>query len=114
MYMNMYIVMNMNIYIRPDLEQRLRKEASMSGLINKLLDQHYTPLPPNSKTIKQKQEPKNILEPKLSFKSKQSFKPKQSFEAKPIITEIEKDFDFCKNGHPMKGDKCFGKGCKYN
>ena len=92
----------MNIYIRPDLEQRLRQEDSMSGLINKLLEDYFTPLPLNSKPIKQNQKPKNILD------------TKQSFEPKQIISEIEKDFDFCKNGHPMKGDKCFGKGCKYN
>lgn len=40
-YMNMCIVMNMNIYISPSNEELLRKEASMSGLINKLLEEHY-------------------------------------------------------------------------
>ena len=39
--MNMCIVMNMNIYIRPDLEKRLREAPSMSGLINNLLERHF-------------------------------------------------------------------------
>lgn len=37
----------MNIYIRPDLEEHLRKEQSMSGLINKLLHEHYDKLGKN-------------------------------------------------------------------
>ena len=39
--MNMCILMSMNIYITPDNERRLRKELSMSGLINSLLRAHY-------------------------------------------------------------------------
>lgn len=31
----------MNIYIRPDIEKKLRKEDSMSGLINELLHKHF-------------------------------------------------------------------------
>lgn len=34
----------MNIYIRPDLQEHLRKEKSMSGLVNKLLHDHYDKL----------------------------------------------------------------------
>jgi len=41
MYMNMCIVMNMNIYIKPNLQELLKKETSMSGLINQLLEKHY-------------------------------------------------------------------------
>lgn len=41
MNMNMLIVMNMNIYITSQNEEHLRKEESMSGLVNKLLDDHY-------------------------------------------------------------------------
>lgn len=37
----MTIIMSMNIYIRPDLEEHLRKEPSMSGLVNRLLHAHY-------------------------------------------------------------------------
>ena len=42
--MNMSIIIVMNIYIRPDLEEHLRKESSMSGLVNKLLYEHYDKL----------------------------------------------------------------------
>lgn len=31
----------MQIYIRPELEQRLRKEKNMSGLVNQLLANHF-------------------------------------------------------------------------
>lgn len=104
MYMNMTIVMNMNIYIRPDLEQRLRQEDSMSGLINKLLDDYFQDPPtPYKKSIVEDSSLENIFSKKQNV-----FKPKS------VISEVAKDFDFCKNGHPMKGDKCFGKGCKYN
>ena len=71
MYMNMCIVMNMNIYIRPDLESLLRQEgssgASMSGLINKLLEGYFsqTPHTPLQETIEEKLIPKNILEPEM-------------------------------------------------
>lgn len=41
MTMNMRIIMTMNIYIKPELEDRLRKEPTMSGLINNLLERHY-------------------------------------------------------------------------
>jgi hypothetical protein len=43
MHMYMYILMhmNMNIYINNRIEPLLRKEASMSGLINQLLSTHY-------------------------------------------------------------------------
>ena len=86
----------MNIYIRPDLEKRLREEDSMSGLINKLLDKHYTPLPPSPKTIKRNPEAKNIFQPKET------------------VSEDKANFTFCPNGHPKVGDKCLGKICKYN
>lgn len=33
--------MNMNIYITPQNEEKLRQEPSMSGLINSLLEMHY-------------------------------------------------------------------------
>lgn len=71
MYMNMCIVMNMNIYIRPDLESLLRQEESMSGLINKLLEGHYsqTPHTPLQETIEEKLIPKNILEPETNLKT---------------------------------------------
>lgn len=43
MYMNMYIVMNMNIYIQPEIEVLLRAyDGSMSGLINRLLADFFT------------------------------------------------------------------------
>lgn len=42
MYMNMYMIMNMNIYISPENEKHLRKEESMSGLINRLLGEFYS------------------------------------------------------------------------
>jgi len=44
MNMSMSIIIDMNIYIRPDLEEHLRKESSMSGLVNKLLHEHYDKL----------------------------------------------------------------------
>ena len=45
-YINMCIIMNMNIYIRPDNEQHLRAhKGSMSGLINDLLDAHFSGKP---------------------------------------------------------------------
>ena len=31
----------MNIYIRPDIEKDLRKQKSMSGLINRLLENYF-------------------------------------------------------------------------
>lgn len=67
MYMNMCIVINMNIYIRPDLETLLRQEGSMSGLINKLLEEHYsqTPHTPLQETKEEKPKPQNILEPEM-------------------------------------------------
>lgn len=42
MYMNMCMIMTMNIYISSENEKHLRKEESMSGLINRLLDEHYS------------------------------------------------------------------------
>ena len=42
MYMNMCIIMTMNIYISPENEKHLRKEESMSGLINRLLGEYYS------------------------------------------------------------------------
>ena len=43
MLMTMCMIMNMNIYISKDNEQKLRAyNGSMSGLINKLLDQFFT------------------------------------------------------------------------
>ena len=45
MNMVMCIVMCMNIYITKQNEAKLRKEKSMSGLINTLLDSHYGHLP---------------------------------------------------------------------
>lgn len=36
--MRMCIIMSMNIYIKPDIEEKLRRyDGSMSGLINRLL-----------------------------------------------------------------------------
>lgn len=37
----MCMIMNMNIYITKANEELLKKEKSMSGLINKLLSTHY-------------------------------------------------------------------------
>jgi len=56
--------MNMNIYIRPDLERLLRQEPSMSGLINKLLDDYFQDPPtPLQETEKQKPKPQNNFLP---------------------------------------------------
>ena len=41
----MSIIIDMNIYITEQNTALLRKEASMSGLINKLLNEHYGNLP---------------------------------------------------------------------
>lgn len=41
MNMTMY-TMNMNIYISKENEKWLRTEDSMSGLINRLLEEHYS------------------------------------------------------------------------
>lgn len=45
MYMNMTIIIYMNIYISKENEERLRQEASMSGLINHLLEEYYAGQP---------------------------------------------------------------------
>lgn len=51
MNMNMCIVMNMNIYITPDNENKLRNHGgSMSGLINGLLDNYFNGLSSNGRT----------------------------------------------------------------
>lgn len=43
MYMNMCIIMSMNIYITPDNEQRIRQHGgSMSGLVNQLLAEYFS------------------------------------------------------------------------
>lgn len=102
MTMNMYIVMNMNIYISPQNEERLRNEASMSGLINKLLSEHYgqetvsTPVQIKTATVENK--PEKIVGPVQKSVPPQ-FAPK-----------------LCKNGHPIPypRDKCLGKGCSYS
>jgi len=57
----MYIVMNMNIYITKDNEEKLRKldDWTMSGLINYLLEKHWDD--PDSQRIKSfKKTTKNI------------------------------------------------------
>lgn len=41
MYMNMTIIMTMNIYINVTNLEKLNKEENKSGLINSLLDEHY-------------------------------------------------------------------------
>lgn len=42
MTMTMYIVMTMNIYIKPNIEELLRKyDGSMGGLVNRLLEDFF-------------------------------------------------------------------------
>lgn len=41
MTMHMTITMSMNIYIKPELELRLREQTSMSGLVNHLLESYF-------------------------------------------------------------------------
>lgn len=46
MYMNMCIIIVMNIYISQPNEEKLRQyRGSMSGLINDLLERHFTDNP---------------------------------------------------------------------
>ena len=39
--MHIFIIIRMNIYIEPKVERELRKEKSMSGLVNTLLREWY-------------------------------------------------------------------------
>lgn len=100
MTMNMYIVMNMNIYISRENEERLRSEASMSGLINHLLEQHYSGTPgspqaPNEPVYEQvppaKLKTKNIVsadaEVKMKVMDNDALKALLGTKAKPIKDE---------------------------
>ena len=53
----------MNIYIRPDIEKNLRKQKSMSGLINRLLEDYFKGgVKPKPKKIKKIEVPEKNIE----------------------------------------------------
>lgn len=97
--MNMCIIMNMNIYINKDNEEKLRQleDWTMSGLINNLLE-----------TFFEKHDVmdfKNQVEP---YVLKKIIDDKYPAKKKPLNTET-KDYSLCKHGN-IKG---FCKqGCK--
>lgn len=46
MYMNMYMIIHMNIYIKEENEYNLRRyDGSMSGLVNRLLEDFFKEYP---------------------------------------------------------------------
>lgn len=79
----MYMGRNYTLYV--NVEQ-FADEANKSGLINRLLSEHY-----------------NV--------SKTASKPSAN---KPTVDELKKatgSFSVCKNGHLYRGAKCTYKGC---
>lgn len=85
----------MNIYIEPAIEKILRKEESMSGLINTLLRKHYG-------------------YERTKIKAVTFGKGTPGETTKYVEQTIGPEF--CKNGHPIPEGrtKCLGKGCKYS
>lgn len=99
--MNMTIIIYMNIYITKDNEEFLKSitEGSMSGIINKLLNNYRKGNGPDLF-------PKRIPKPKI-INSVQ--------DVKNIFPEAKAQ-KFCKEGHPVPEGrtKCLGKGCRYS
>lgn len=80
MNMNMCIIMYMNIYISPTNEKRLRDHpGSMSGLVNSLLDKHFSGVVYNEPIKREVTTPTNPT---------------------PIKQVLEKEFVLCKHGKP--------------
>lgn len=101
MTMFMYIVMNMNIYINKRNTDRLNTEPNKSGLINKLLDEHYTgngPLIPEKKSLLPdgKDEFEGASEAGVSFGST----PPGPNGFKQILDDLEKSC--CRGSSPCK------------
>lgn len=87
--------MNMNIYISPKNEALLRNEESMSGLINRLLTEHY------GKTVK--------IEKKPSVKNV----PKTAVNIPGVIKASEAPTPKCKGTHYMDRTNCGKQGCPW-
>lgn len=113
--------MTMNIYITPDNENKLRRYAedvgSMSGLINRLLAEHFDG--PLNTTIKKvyamtNSEPTNVeIDDTPPEKLKRLATPTTMEEKLGNLQRS--NAKYCKNGHaiPNGRDRCMGKGCKY-
>lgn len=98
MYMNMCMIMTMNIYISPENEKHLRKEESMSGLINRLLGEYYSQERVTKKV--------RIETPAEKITSGATPKPKVLFESfGSSLCKHGADPAFCKHAKP-------GKECK--
>ena len=131
MTMTMCIVMNMNIYISAENEKRLRKEPSMSGLVNRLLKEHYNKTPPPTEYVEETgfvktEDLKNITIPEevtvqSTPVSKNSLARAKTSEGVKLANEaiekkVQKDEkpQYCRNGHYLGATgKCLQKDCRY-
>lgn len=86
-----------NLYIQKDLQPLLDKESNMSGMINKLLREHYNKVGKRVELNTINQEPKRP--------------GKLEIQPEPMLDRILE----CPNGHriPEGRDRCLGKKCKY-
>jgi len=103
MNMTMTILMTMNIYITPTNQERLRKEASMSGLINGLLKNHYANKAPKARFLGE-----DIT------KIAPSPVERNMLDSLPITTADKLVINLCKHGSHPKYCKHAknGKACK--
>lgn len=101
--------MNMNIYITKDNTERLKNESSMSGLINRLLNNHYGKKPDASVEVGLKD---SLRKDRIIKNPVEALSAVKAVGSKKV--DIEQDF--CPNGHPIPEghSKCLGKGCKYS
>ena len=86
----------MNIYITKDNTNRLKTEASKSGLINRLLNEYYEHAHSHDHT--------SVITPPIIKTADQ------------VMVKPRSESGFCANGHaiPAGRTKCLGKGCKYS
>lgn len=123
MYMNMRILMNMNIYITKDNEEHLRTvKPSMSGYINGLieLDRGVKPFIRDEHTHEHVQNIKKNVDGTLSVKdSNKPFRSQIIKTPADALDRVKGVFgeakELCKvHGTPLDArGKCLQKGCKY-
>ena len=104
-YMNITIIMNMNIYITQENEQKLRQlnDWTMSGLVNYLLVKWFDDPDHNVEAIKENVE-------------KEAFKEFPTKMQEPLPEHSKIGVNLCKiHSIPLTANgKCLQKGCKYS
>jgi hypothetical protein len=109
----MCIVIDMNIYIEPEVEKRLREEPSMSGLINNLLRKHYgiahkdAPPKAGAKSLEPIEEPVYVSEEETPMIEKHDLRPKLN-PTPGVVIDVGTQ---CEHGFGPK--LCLIKGCKH-